>query len=315
MRRSQRYRSFVALLLVAATVVCVSGLFAAATGAAIRIASPADGSRVSGVVEVQASVTTPDRVSYVIFGVDDTRPGSTNSPPYVYQLDTTALADGKHRVFCEAYDSYGMVAASKPITIEVRNGSAPAVEVRGAAREVAAKVGPGPAGSVTAKAPAVVARGPRPEPAAAKDALTVAQAPTDAAARERRLRGHTVVLNGRVVDFDVAPMIRDARIQVGFRAMFEEMGARVTWMPTERLARSINGTQVVEVTAGSRIAAVNGEEMDLGMPSFIQDSRLMVPLRFVGDATGSYVAWDPQTRVASLQTRSQEIAQRTVGEE
>jgi hypothetical protein len=119
-----------------------------------------------------------------------------------------------------------------------------------------------------------------------------------------------VVLNGRVVEFDVAPRIKDSRMQVGFRAMFETTGANVTWVPEVRTARSVKGALTVEVPAESQEAMVNGEQVDMGMPSFIEESRLMVPVRFVGAATGSYVQWDSETRTARVDMRSQAIAQR-----
>lgn len=296
MRRSHRVHGFVASALILALVASVSGLFGAAGGALVTIAVPADGARVSGVIEVKASVRDAQGLSYVIFGINDERPISTNRAPFTWELDTRTLPDGPHRLFCEAYDPYGMIGSSRAITIHVSNASA------SDAPAPAPLVSPGPPGRVAA-APAA-ARGPVAEPVA----VAAGVAPTSSPARTR---GHTVVVNGRPVSFDVAPSIRENRIQVGFRALLEEMGATVTWLAQERTARGVAGPLTIEVAAGSRTALVNGDTQDMGLPSFVEQARLMVPLRFLGDATGSQVAWDGEACVASLSAPPRAIAKHT----
>ncbi len=301
MRRSHRVHGFVASALILALVASVSGLFGAAGGALVTIAAPADGARVSGVIEVKASVKDAQGLSYVIFGVNDDRPISTNRAPFTWELDTRTLPDGPHRLFCEAYDSYGMIGSSRAITIHVNNGSA------ADAPAPAPVVSPGPPGRVAA-APAVAApaaaRGPVAEPVAVAAGVAPASSPA-------RTRGHTVVVNGRPVSFDVAPSIRENRIQVSFRALLEEMGATVTWLAQERTARGVAGPVTIEVAAGSRTALVNGHTQDMGLPSFVEQARLMVPLRFLGDATGSQVAWDGEACIASLSAPPRAIAKHT----
>jgi len=79
MRRSKRSYSLLAGILAVAMVVSVTGLFGA-SGTTVRITSPASGARVSGSVDIQVSIKTTADVSYVLFGIDGTRPYSTNSP-------------------------------------------------------------------------------------------------------------------------------------------------------------------------------------------------------------------------------------------
>ena len=94
-----------ACCLVLAMVVSVSGLLGA-TGTSISITSPIAGASVKGTITVQASVRTDDRISYVILGVDQDRPQSSNSAPFSFALDTRELTDGPHRLYVEAYDRY-----------------------------------------------------------------------------------------------------------------------------------------------------------------------------------------------------------------
>jgi len=91
MQTSKWPRPLIAGLLVLAMVVSLTGLLGAA-GTTIRIASPKAGARVSGIIAIQASVRTDEQVSYVILGIDDDRPQSSNSAPFARADRRTAPA-------------------------------------------------------------------------------------------------------------------------------------------------------------------------------------------------------------------------------
>jgi len=342
MRRSGISDSLLAGAVIAAMLLSITGLFGAA-GARVQITSPKSGAVVSGVIEVRASVSASSSVGYVILGVDEARPYSSNSTPCTFELDTTTLTDGKHRLFAEAYDNFGLIVSSKVVTIRVKNGQAAPAPVT---RQPAARVAAAPKVKATAKAPAKTAaapapaepkevvtvpkaaatRGPVPEPAPVRVAEArpePASTPSAEAARERRaapvtvatappvrqVRGHTVVLNGRPVEFDVAPYIANGRMHAGFRAMFEQAGGAVSWTPKTRTASSVAGALTVEVVPGSRMASVNGAMMDMGAVAKIQKGRTIVPVRFFARATASRLNWDSQTQTASLLLRSRMLAE------
>jgi hypothetical protein len=362
MRRSVLSRPVIAGLLVVAMMLSLTGLLGAA-GTSIRITSPVSGAHVSGIVKVQASIRSDVRISYVILGVDNDRPQSSNSAPYSFQIDTRELADGAHRVFVEAYDRYGLVGRSSVTTLYVRNGSSPARQVKKepatrvasrpsapavstakaepkpparavAARDVApARTIPSPAASSdqAAASPVVSGRGPLPAPtqSVAEPAIAAARpaAPSTPARKSvasppigsrppapqiaaSRVRGHTVLLNGRAVEFDVAPRIVKGRMHAPFRSMFESQGARVTWDSENKTARSVKGALTVEVPIGERMAMVNGAPVDMGANASIRKGRTIVPVRFFGEAVGANVHWDSATRTAMVQMRDRQIAER-----
>ena len=342
MRRSGISKSLVVGAVIPAMLLSITGLFGA-PGARVQITSPASGTVVSGVIEVRASVSASSTVGYVILGVDDARPYSSNSTPCTFELDTTTLADGPHRLFAEAYDNFGLIVSSKVVTIRVKNGQAAPAP---ATTQPAARVAAAPKVKATAKAPAKTVaapapaepkevvtlpkapatRGPVPEPAQVKVAEArpeAASTPSAEAARAkttapvtvatappvRQVRGHTVVLNGRPVEFDVAPYIASGRMHAGFRAMFEQTGGAVSWTPETRTARSVAGPLTVEVVPGSRMASVNGTVVDMGAVAKIQEGRTIVPVRFFARATGSRLHWDSQMQTASLLLRSRMLAE------
>jgi hypothetical protein len=127
-------RSRVAAVALVAVVTSVTLLFGA-PGASIRIVSPKAGARVSGEIDVVSQVSTSAAVSYVLLCVDGERPASTNSSPYRFLFDTQTLPDGPHRLWVEAYDTYGVIGASKQITVHVKNGVAPVVTAKSAAKQ------------------------------------------------------------------------------------------------------------------------------------------------------------------------------------
>ncbi len=353
MRRSKLSHSLVAGVLVLAMAASITGLMGA-PGVTINLVSPKAGARVSGVVDIQASIRASADITYVLFGVDGDRPYSTNSAPYIFELDTRTLADGAHRIFVEAYDRYGMVGSSKTITIYVRNGSAAVAQAQkptatrlaaapsaDSATRVAAERATEPkrdtaavSGESRTAAPAgpAAGRGPLPEPVhtavqpqvppmrpTGPAGLATASAPSAAVSdlppAPRRLadrtRGHTVVLNGRPVECDVATDIVKGRMRVGFRAIFERLGAAVSWIPETRTAKSVQPAMEVEVSIGQRLARVNGREVDIGMPAFIREGRTTIPLRFFANATGSALHWDGTTRIATVGAKAIAIADRS----
>jgi uncharacterized protein YrrD len=125
----------------------------------------------------------------------------------------------------------------------------------------------------------------------------------------RAVRGHTVVVNGRPVQFDVAPAVVNGQLQVAFRAVFESQGSKVTWNAASRTARSVNGALVVEVPVGKREAQVSGKTVDMGIRASITSGRTMIPVRFFATAVGAAVSWDSETRTAMVRTSDRQLAE------
>jgi hypothetical protein len=329
----------------------VSGILAA-SGTTIRITSPKAGARVSGMLDVRASVKADAGIGYVILAVDDDRPCASNSAPYGFEVDTRELTDGPHALCVEVYDRYGLVGSSKAITVYVKNGSSSAVEVKteAPASRVASRPAPTPpvrtasgassetaravasaagSGGTAAMSPALAGRGPLPAPTHSPDGSmpavprpglpetgsaamvasgTLSSSPAQPAPVRTGARGHTVVLNGRPVAFDVAPYVDEGRLHVGFRAMMESIGAEVTWAAATRTATGVKGTLRFDVPVGERCARVNGAEVAMTMPAVIRESRTMLPVRALAHAVGSAISWDGGTRTATLHTKQHALA-------
>jgi hypothetical protein len=356
MGRTRRSRRLISILLIAVLLVWVTGLFGA--GQSAKITVPPNKSRVSGIIDIEAEVEVGRSLAYVVLVVDELRPASTNTSPCTFELDTRELSDGPHQIAIEAYDSVGLITASKAVTIYVRNETpAPAVVVKQplasktVVRTPVAKTPPGPPAKIAASAvvmpkviataesarpaasaaPVIAVRGPAPEPTrtaaitavaprsadwaeaadvpAAMGAPNVTTPPTVRVTGAARCgRTPAVVVNGRPVTGDVDPVVVNGRMQGGLRALFAAIGARISWLSRARTARVVSGSLTIEVPAGSRMAKVNGAQVDMGGPAKIVNGRTVVPVRFFADATGAQISWDAQTGVAKVWTPAGAIA-------
>lgn len=110
----------------------------------------------------------------------------------------------------------------------------------------------------------------------------------------------TVSVNGKTLLFDVKPIINNGRTLVPLRAIFEALGASVTWDENTQSVSAQNGNTVVVLKVGSFSAVVNGQEARLDVPAIIVANRTLVPLRFVGEALGGRVAWDESQRQINI---------------
>lgn len=110
----------------------------------------------------------------------------------------------------------------------------------------------------------------------------------------------TVVLNGEQMQFDVPPQIINSRTMVPLRAIFEALGAEVSWNGDTDTASGVRKGVRVTVSIGSDIATVSGKATVLDQSAVLIDGRTLVPLRFISEAYGAEVLWDGDTRTVSI---------------
>jgi copper amine oxidase-like protein len=101
-----------------------------------------------------------------------------------------------------------------------------------------------------------------------------------------------VFVDGQPVNFDVPPTVVQGRVLVPLRGIFERLGATVDYNAANQHILAVRGGQTVELTVGSRQAAVNNQPQLLDVPAFTINGRTMVPLRFISEALGAGVQWN-----------------------
>jgi phosphate transport system substrate-binding protein len=103
----------------------------------------------------------------------------------------------------------------------------------------------------------------------------------------------SVLINGTPLTGDVAPFIQNGRVLVPMRAIFEALGANVTWDASSQTVTATEGDTSVSLVIGQTMATVGEEQENLDVPAMIVGGSTVVPLRFVSEAMGAQVSWDP----------------------
>ncbi|KAB2336744.1 copper amine oxidase N-terminal domain-containing protein [Cytobacillus depressus] len=114
----------------------------------------------------------------------------------------------------------------------------------------------------------------------------------------------TVTLDGKKINFDVPPEIKDGRVLVPFRAIFEAFGAYVQFDQSTKVVSSTKDDQMIELKVNSKLAYVNETEQKLDVPPLILNGRTLVPLRFIGENFNGQVDWNSSTKQVTIRTNS-----------
>ncbi|MFZ5643643.1 MAG: copper amine oxidase N-terminal domain-containing protein [Bacillota bacterium] len=116
-----------------------------------------------------------------------------------------------------------------------------------------------------------------------------------------------VVVNNSAVVFDVAPFIKEDRVMVPMRAIFEALGAEVEWNPENKSVTARSGSDIVFLVIGSRTAFRYMSGVDSGMvsveldaPPDIVNDRTVVPVRFVSESLNATVNWSSRDQTVYI---------------
>ncbi len=109
-----------------------------------------------------------------------------------------------------------------------------------------------------------------------------------------------VYLNGAPLRLQVAPIQQNGRTLVPMRDIFEALGATVNYNSLNRSIAAQKGTTVVRLALGSRNAAVNNVPVRLDTEARTYYGSTFVPLRFVSEALGANVNFNPSNRIVSI---------------
>ncbi len=111
-----------------------------------------------------------------------------------------------------------------------------------------------------------------------------------------------VILEGKQLDFTVAPQLVKGRVLVPMRKIFEAFGLKVTWNASLQEARgqSQSGSINIVIPIGSTKVQVNGLESTLDVPAQIIGGSTMVPLRFLSEHMGYNIVWNSDAQLILL---------------
>jgi len=112
-----------------------------------------------------------------------------------------------------------------------------------------------------------------------------------------------LIINGREVLPDVPPVIVSDRTLVPVRFIAEALGFTVGWDGAAGKV-TLTGRRVIQLTVGQAQATVDDAPVPLDVAPVNLNGRVMVPLRFVAEQMGASVNWDPQSRVVTVQGKT-----------
>jgi hypothetical protein len=101
-----------------------------------------------------------------------------------------------------------------------------------------------------------------------------------------------ILVNNRALPVTVVPIIREGRVLVPMRALFEKLGADVRFDGVARTVLAYRGESRVKMEIGRPVALINQRQVTLEQPPLLEGGTVMVPLRFVAEAMGAEVGWN-----------------------
>lgn len=113
------------------------------------------------------------------------------------------------------------------------------------------------------------------------------------------------IVFGKKVTNDVAPKIVNDRTMLPARFVAENLGATVFWDGDQSLVTIVgknekNETVTISFVIGASVATVNGVEVKLDTPAFIENDRTYTPIRFISERLGAKVDWIAAERKAVI---------------
>lgn len=109
-----------------------------------------------------------------------------------------------------------------------------------------------------------------------------------------------VVLDGTAIEFDQPPVIISDRTMVPMRAIYEALGAEVSWDADARTASGTKCGITVSFTIDEAIVDINYNKIEIDAPATIVNDRTLVPVRALAEGFGVDVKWDAPNRTVLL---------------
>ncbi|MBC8138890.1 MAG: copper amine oxidase N-terminal domain-containing protein [Fibrella sp.] len=106
---------------------------------------------------------------------------------------------------------------------------------------------------------------------------------------------HQLYVNGQPTGGEFAPRMLGNTLYVPLRFVTDHLGGGATWDNAKQTANLKQGTRNMVLVVGSTRAIVNGEGRALTAPLRLQQGRVLLPLRDVGNLMGAQVAYNEKS--------------------
>lgn len=125
-----------------------------------------------------------------------------------------------------------------------------------------------------------------------------------------------VLVNGEEAYGDMPPILYKDSTLVPARAVFEKMGATLTWNEsTSQVGVAMDNINLTMVINENK-ATVNGSVYEMKVPPKVINDRTLIPARFVVEALGMKVGWNEKERTVTIERGDIDVQNvQTVAEE
>ncbi len=118
----------------------------------------------------------------------------------------------------------------------------------------------------------------------------------------------TVKLNGQTIKTPIDAKIVNDRTMLPMRAIFESMGAKVTWFDTDKIIFVTKGDKFITLKIGETVMSVQSalndkkEVISLDVAPFIENGHTLLPVRAVAEAIEAKVYWEQESYTVIITT-------------
>ena len=118
----------------------------------------------------------------------------------------------------------------------------------------------------------------------------------------------TVKINGKEVETPISPVLINDRTMLPMRAIFENLGAKVTWAKEDQMIFATKGDAFITLKIGEpkmSVQKVDTNEysaVSLDVSPYIENDYTLVPVRAVAEALDAEVEWIQESRTVEIIT-------------
>lgn len=121
--------------------------------------------------------------------------------------------------------------------------------------------------------------------------------------------GVIVTVDGELLDAPIAPRVVNGRIMLPMRAVYETLGAQVTWKDADKIIFATKANKFITMKIGVPKVVVQTTDssenavIELDCEPFIDSGYTLIPVRAAAEALDARVDWSEDTRVANIVTK------------
>lgn len=117
---------------------------------------------------------------------------------------------------------------------------------------------------------------------------------------EQPMSAISVFCNDSEISFDQLPFIENDRVLVPMRAIFENLGAEVTWEESTQTITATRENDTIVMQIGNKSITKNDKTIESDVAPRIVGDRTFVPIRVISESLEATVTWDEATKTVTV---------------